>query len=175
MRRVRFAGALPAGLLAAGTLLAVLLAGPAQAVNPGERLDDPALEARARDLSRELRCVVCQNQSIDDSDADLAKDLRLLVRERITAGDTDDEVMRYLTDRYGDFVRLRPPLNAATVALWALPAVVLLIALAAAVAYLRRRPGASAAAPAPLSAEEEADLAAALAERSDAAPPAERA
>ncbi len=107
-------------------VLALGLCAPALAVNPNERLDDPALEARARELSQELRCVVCQNQTIDDSDAAIAQDLRLLVRERLTAGDTDAEVMTYLTDRYGDFVRLRPPLNAATLALWALPLLVLL-------------------------------------------------
>ncbi|WP_226577897.1 cytochrome c-type biogenesis protein [Acuticoccus sediminis] len=140
------------------------LAGPALAVNPDEELADPALEARARELSKELRCVVCQNQTIDDSDAGIAKDLRLLVRERIVAGDTDDEVMSYLTDRYGDFVRLRPPFNAETFALWAMPVLVLLAALAAALTYLRRRPK-PAPADAALSADEEAQLQAVLDER----------
>lgn len=140
-----------------------LAAGPAGAVVPSERLDDPRLEARARDISQEVRCVVCQNQSIDDSDADIAHDLRLLVRERLVAGDTDDEVFAYLTDRYGPFVRLRPPLTAATAALWALPFAFALGALGASAVYLRRRR--SAVASSPLSAEEEADLADALAGR----------
>lgn len=117
----------------------LLGAGAVFAVSPSERLADPALEARAREISRELRCVVCQNQSIDDSEADLARDLRLLVRERLTAGDSDQAVFSYLTDRYGAFVLLRPPLTAATVALWAAPAIVLLIGLLAAAAYVRQR------------------------------------
>ncbi len=124
-------------------LLALVGGGPALAVNPSEQLDDPALEARARDLSKELRCLVCQNQSIDESDADLAKDLRLLVRERLVAGDSDEAVLTYLTDRYGAFVRLRPPVTASTIALWITPIVVTLIALFSAIVYLRgRREGA---------------------------------
>ena len=120
------------GLLA--SLFAALLwlgPGPAPAVQPGERLDDPALEARARDLSAELRCLVCPNQSIDDSNAPLARDLRLLVRERLVAGDTNDEVLAFLTARYGDFVRLAPPVNTATALLWFGPLIVLVIGLAA--------------------------------------------
>ncbi|MBB4279674.1 cytochrome c-type biogenesis protein, partial [Rhizobium mongolense] len=99
-------------------LLAIALflsAAPAFAVNPDEVLSDPALEARARALSAELRCMVCQNQSIDDSNADLAKDLRLLVRERITDGDTDEEVLSYIVSRYGEFVLLKPRLSTRTV------------------------------------------------------------
>jgi cytochrome c-type biogenesis protein CcmH len=108
-------------------LLAVLLAGPALAVLPGERLADPALEARARNLSRELRCLVCQNETIDDSNASLAHDLRVLVRERLQAGDTDDQVLRYLRARYGDYVLLDPPVERATWLLWFGPPAVLLL------------------------------------------------
>ncbi len=125
--------------LAAGMIATMLLAGGAFAANPSEQLADPALEARARALGAELRCLVCQNQSIDASDADLAKDLRLLVRERITAGDSDDEVLAYLTDRYGAFVRLRPPVTAGTIVLWAAPFAVVLIAGIGAAFYLRGR------------------------------------
>ena len=97
----------------------------ASAVQPDEVLRDPALEARARTLSRELRCMVCQNQSIDDSDAPLARDLRLLVRERLQAGDSDRQVIDFLTARYGDFVLLKPPLTSYTLLLWAFPALLL--------------------------------------------------
>lgn len=110
----------------------------AHALQPDEILPDAALEARARNLSRELRCMVCQNQSIDDSDAPLARDLRLLVRERLTAGDTDAQILDYLVVRYGDFVLLRPPFNARTALLWLLP-VMVLIAGAAVLVALRRR------------------------------------
>src|SRR5690242_4125079 len=111
----------------AGLLLVAccLLAAPAFAVQPDEILSDPALEARARDLSRELRCMVCQNQSIDDSDAPLARDLRLLVRERLKAGDSDRQVLDFLTDRYGQFVLLRPRFGWDTAILWFAPAAVL--------------------------------------------------
>ena len=103
-------------------LLAVLtLAAPVRAVQPDEIMADPAKEARARDLSRELRCMVCQNQSIDDSDAPLARDLRLLVRERIASGDSDGQVIDFLVARYGEFVLLKPRLNARTLLLWLLP------------------------------------------------------
>jgi cytochrome c-type biogenesis protein CcmH len=91
--------------------VALLASGPSQAVQPDEILKDPVLESRARNLSRELRCMVCQNQSIDDSDAPLARDLRLLVRERLTQGDTDQQVLDFLVSRYGNFVLLRPPLD----------------------------------------------------------------
>ena len=96
------------------------------AVEPGEMLSDPALEARAREISKELRCLVCQNQSIDDSSADLARDLRLIVRQRLTAGDSDDQVLQYVTDRYGDFVLLRPPVKPATLVLWLAPPLLLI-------------------------------------------------
>ena len=104
----------------------LLLLSPAYAVEPGEALADPALEARARDLSVDLRCLVCQNQSIDDSHAPLAKDLRLLVRERLAAGDSDEQVRTYLVQRYGDFVLLKPPLRIGTLLLWGAPLMVLL-------------------------------------------------
>ncbi len=109
--------------------LALALAGPALAVQPGEQLADPALEARARSLSAGLRCLVCQNQSIDDSDAPLAKDLRLLVRERLTAGDSDQSVKAFIVARYGEFVLLNPPLNMRTILLWLSAPMVLLIGI----------------------------------------------
>ena len=111
-------------------LFAVLaLSMPAAAVQPDEKLKDPQLESRAREISAELRCLVCQNQSIDDSDAPLARDLRLLVRERLQAGDSDSKVLQFLVDRYGDFILLRPQLNVKTYALWAAPLLILLIGI----------------------------------------------
>ncbi len=139
-------------------LLALLISLPAMAVYPGERLDDPALEERARGLSQELRCLVCQNQSIDDSDAPLAKDLRILVRDRLKAGDSDAEVMTYIVDRYGEFVLLRPPLRAGTVLLWLTPLLVLLAGVISVFVYLRRGQTASAEGTAPLSEAEKARL-----------------
>ena len=104
------------------TLFVLLLAsGPSPAVQPDEILKDSVLESRARNLSRELRCMVCQNQSIDDSEAPLARDLRLLVRERLTLGDTDQQVLDFLVSRYGNFVLLKPPLEWHTILLWGLP------------------------------------------------------
>jgi len=111
--------------LAAAFLM--LGAATAFAVQPDEMLSDPALEARARAISAELRCMVCQNQSIDDSDAELARDLRVLVRERLSAGDSDRQVLDFVVARYGEFVLLRPPLNARNAALWAAPVLILLI------------------------------------------------
>lgn len=99
-------------------LALVLVAGPLAALGPDEILADPALEARARALSRELRCLVCQSESIDDSNADLARDLRLLVRRRLLAGDSDKAVLAYIHDRYGDFVLMRPPVTDRTALLW---------------------------------------------------------
>ena len=119
--------------------LLVALAGRAFAVTPDEILKDPKLEARARDLSRELRCMVCQNQSIDDSDAPLAKDLRLLVRERLTNGDSDRQVIDFLVARYGEFVLLRPPLQWHTLLLWGLPPAALLAGGLALFMMARRR------------------------------------
>lgn len=129
------------------TLLAFLIAtacltGTANAVDPRERLADAALETRARALSAELRCVVCQNQSIDESEADLAKDLRNVIRTRIVAGDNDQEVLDYVVARYGDFVLLRPPFKGATVILWLGPALFAAAGLAGIVVYYRRRPDA---------------------------------
>lgn len=116
------------------------ITGPARAAtSPDEVMDDPALEARARHLSKELRCLVCQNQSIDDSDAGLARDLRQLVRERLLAGDTDDEIIAFVTARYGDFVLLRPPVKPSTWGLWYGPPVIFVIAAGAIFLYLRRR------------------------------------
>lgn len=156
------------------TLTALLLAAtPAAAVQPDEVLPDPAQEARARELSKELRCMVCQNQSIDDSDAPLARDLRLLVRERIAQGESNQQVLDYLVARYGEFVLLRPTWHGANVILWLAPFAVLVFGgLGLVVAYRRRaaQAGASGApATTPLSAEEEARLRAALAEAPDEA------
>lgn len=129
--------------------LFVLVALPGLAVQPDEMLADPTLEARAREISKDLRCLVCQNQSIDDSNAELARDLRLLVRERLVAGDTDEEVVDHIVARYGDYVLLDPPMKSSTWLLWFGPAVFLALAAVGAAVVLRRR--ASTAAPAPLS------------------------
>ena len=126
-------------------IVLTLLAAPGAGVEPDEILADPALESRARTISKQLRCLVCQNQSIDDSDAPLARDLRIVVRERLTAGASDDEIMRFVTARYGDFVLLSPPFKAKTYALWLGPAAILLIGLAAVALFLRRRRAAPAA------------------------------
>jgi cytochrome c-type biogenesis protein CcmH len=112
---------------------------PAGAVEPSEVLDDPVLEARARDLSQNLRCLVCQNQSIDDSNADLARDLRIIVRQRLVAGDSDDEVTQYLVDRYGEYVLLRPPVRGSTYLLWFGPFALLLVGGGALLFAARRR------------------------------------
>lgn len=146
----------------ASLVLALLLAGPAGAVQPDEILADPGLEARAREISQELRCLVCRNESIDDSNADLARDLRLLVRERLVAGDTDAEVKQFLVDRYGQFVLLRPEFSAANAALWLAGPVIFIAGLGVAIAYLRRR---RPPAPEALSPEEEKALERALRER----------
>lgn len=133
-------------------ILGLATAGPAVAVQPGEILPDAAMEQRARAISSELRCLVCQNQSIDDSDAPLAKDLRVLVRERLVAGDSDRAVRDFVVARYGDFVLLRPPFDLRTALLWAAPFLILLAALG----FMWRR-GRAMAAPAgatPLSEEE---------------------
>ena len=143
--------------------LALLLAAQAaHAVQPGEQLADAALEARARALSANLRCMVCQNQSIDDSDAALARDVRVLVRERLVAGDSDAAIEAFMVSRYGDFVLLKPPLNAGTLGLWVAPFAVLgLGALALVIMARRRRVPAPLA---PLSAQERARLAEVLEE-----------
>ena len=150
-------------LLLGGCLLAP---GAHAATSPDEILADPVLEERARDLSRQLRCLVCQNQSIDDSDAELARDLRQIVRERLLAGDSDAEVIAFLTARYGDFVLLRPPVKPATWGLWFGPLAVLLVAGGGIVLYLRRRPPRRTAST-PLSPEERARLDALMREAPD--------
>ena len=136
-------------------LLALCVAAPALAVQPSEMLKDPELEARARALSSELRCLVCQNESIDDSDADLARDIRLLIRERITKGESNTQVRDFLVSRYGDFILLKPPFKLSTALLWfSAPLTFLLGGLAIWIAS-RRRPAPSA----PLTADEERRLA----------------
>jgi cytochrome c-type biogenesis protein CcmH len=140
-------------------LLALLVSSPLHAVQPDEVLTDPALEARARSLSKELRCMVCQNQSIDDSDAPLARDLRILVRERLKAGDSNAQVMEFLVARYGEFVLLRPRLSWRTALLWGLPPAVLVLGILTLAVVLRRRAGTRAAGEGPnLTLEEEARL-----------------
>jgi cytochrome c-type biogenesis protein CcmH len=135
-------------------ILLVGFAAAAAAVEPGERLADPVLEARARALSQELRCLVCQNESIDDSHADLAHDLRVLLRVRLTAGDSDPQVIDFLVSRYGQFVLLKPPVEPATYALWFGPAAVLALGAIGVATYLRRRHAELNAGPAPLTAAE---------------------
>ena len=143
-------------LVFALVLAALSCAAPARAVQPDEMLPDPALEARARNLSRELRCMVCQNQSIDDSDAPLARDLRVLVRDRLKAGDDDKHVLEFLTARYGDFVLLKPRFAWRTAALWGTPAALLIFGGIGLVLFLRRRaPAAAAAAPGLTAAEQQ--------------------
>ncbi len=140
----------------AALLLALAVAAPACAIEPQEQLTDPALEARARTLGQELRCLVCQNESIDDSNADLARDLRTIVREKLTAGDSDQQVLDFITARYGDFVLLRPPVRAGTLVLWFGPVVLLAAAI---IAMTLRRCRHAKAEPAPLSSEEDRHLA----------------
>jgi cytochrome c-type biogenesis protein CcmH len=142
----------------------IFLATPAHAVQPNEMLADPALEARARDIGRELRCLVCRNQSIDDSDADLAHDLRVLVRERLKEGDTNDQVIAYVRSRYGDFVLLRPPFAVGTVLLWVGPLLILLLGAFGVARFYRARARASGPAAVALSPEERRRLQAVLGE-----------
>ena len=127
----------PVGMLVA-LLAALVLAGPARAVLPSEQLADPRLEARARAIGAQLRCLVCQNQSIDDSDAPLAGDLRVILRERLVAGDTDRQAIDFVVQRYGHFVLLRPPFESQTLLLWLGP-VLVLVAGGVWVAVLARR------------------------------------
>jgi len=137
--------------------LLLWLAMPAFAVQPDEMLADAALEARARALSAQLRCMVCQNQSIDDSDADLARDLRILVRERLTAGDSDRQVIDFVVARYGEFVLLKPAFSVRNALLWGTPLLLLLVG--GGFMLLRARQGRKPSAPSPLTPEEEARLA----------------
>jgi len=153
--RKRFASTLGRSGLGALALLAVLVVTPAHAVTPGEMLPDPAMEARARAITSELRCLVCQNQSVDDSDASLAKDLRVLVRDKLKEGMSDAQVKEYVHSRYGDFVLLRPPVKPGTILLWTAPLIALLAGGAAVWSAARRR---RAVAAAPLTAEELARL-----------------
>jgi cytochrome c-type biogenesis protein CcmH len=142
-------------LFALSLMLAVPVAGtPAFAVQPDEVLDDPALEARARALSAGLRCVVCRNESIDESNADLARDMRIVLRERLVAGDSDTEAVQFLVDRYGEYILLRPTPDGINVVLWAAGPVLLLAGLALGALALRRRPQGER----PLTPEEEARL-----------------
>jgi cytochrome c-type biogenesis protein CcmH len=131
--------------------------GPAWAVQPDEILPDPQLEARARTISAELRCLVCQNQSIDDSDAPLARDLRVLVRERLQAGDSDSQVLKFLVDRYGEFILLRPPFSPKTYLLWIAPILIFGVGFLLARRMLRAS-GSPVSAPSGLTAEEEQRL-----------------
>jgi len=150
----------------AALLAALLLSVPAFAVEPSEMLKDPALEARAREIGRALRCVVCQNQAIDDSNAEVAHDMRRAVRERLSAGDSDRQVMDFMVARYGDYVLLKPPFKAGTWLLWlGGPLVLVLAGGALLLAARNRRAVAPAPAPAPLSDEERARVAALLRER----------
>ncbi|MBK20285.1 MAG: cytochrome c-type biogenesis protein CcmH [Rhodospirillaceae bacterium] len=120
-------------------IAAVIAASPVKAVEPNEILEDPKLEQRARALSKDLRCVVCQNQSIDDSNASLARDLRVVVRERLQAGDTDKQIIDFVVARYGEFVLLNPRVNARTYLLWGGPALVLIFGILGLVFWFRRR------------------------------------
>lgn len=145
-----------ARLILSAVLAAWLIAGPAHAISdPSEMLANPAAETRAEQIGRQLRCLVCQNESIEDSGADLARDLRTIVRQRVTAGDSDSQVTAWMVARYGDFVRLSPPFNALTLLLWGSPGLALLAGLALVGLGRRTR----VAAPAPLSAAERARVA----------------
>ena len=143
-------------LLLAITLL-LLFHLPATAVEPGEQLRNPALEARARQISSGLRCLVCQNETIDESNASLAHDIRILLRERLTAGDTDQQAVKAIVDRYGDFVLLNPPVKPATYVLWFGPLAILLVGLLGCMLWLQRRSHATEAAT-PLTSDEQRRL-----------------
>ncbi|WP_227286130.1 cytochrome c-type biogenesis protein [Boseongicola sp. H5] len=139
--------------------LTLILPGAALAVQPDEILDDPVLEERARDISTGLRCLVCRNESIDESNAELARDLRLLVRERLVEGDTDEEVIEFVVDRYGEYVLLNPPARGSTLILWLAGPAILLVGLGLAASYVRRRNHATAPGEAALSDAEATRLA----------------
>lgn len=142
----------------------LLLSAPAFAVDPSEMMKDPKLESRAQHLGKELRCLVCQSESIEDSNADLAKDLRVIVRERIGQGETDDQVRKFVVDRYGDYVLLKPPFKATTLVLWVGPFVLFLVGLVAVFGFYRRRGTSAPAQSVPLTAEEKRRLDALLKE-----------
>lgn len=139
-------------------LILMLIATPLWAVEPDEILDDPVLEQRARELSKGLRCLVCQNESIDESNATLARDLRLLVRERLVAGDSDEAAVEYIVARYGEFVLLNPPVTGANWLLWGAGPLMLLLAGGLGFVYLRGRAAGRSTPDAPLDAEEQARL-----------------
>ena len=140
-------------------ILTLMLAIPGWAVEPDEILSDATLEKRARDISQNLRCLVCQNESIDESNASLARDLRLLVRERLMEGETDQEVLEFIVDRYGEFVLLRPQVNGVNLILWALAPIALLLSLIFSGVYIfNRNRGIKAAKPTPLTNEEQDKL-----------------
>ncbi|KRS12100.1 cytochrome C biogenesis protein CcdA [Roseovarius atlanticus] len=139
-------------------LILCLLASPLWAVQPDEILDDPALEERAREISSGLRCLVCRNESIDDSNADLARDLRLLVRERLVAGDSDEEVVDFVVDRYGEYVLLNPVASGSNLVLWLAGPVMLILGGLLAAVYIRGRANSKPEGEAGLSAAEEARL-----------------
>lgn len=143
-------------VLAVSLSLTLPLALPGFAVEPDEILDDPVLEERARGLSKDLRCLVCRNENIDDSNATLAKDLRVLVRERLVAGDSDEEAKAYIVDRYGEYVLLNPTKTGSTLLLWIAGPAMFLMGLGIAIVYLRRR--STAAGPDALSTDEQARL-----------------
>ncbi len=139
-------------------LIFCLLAAPLWAVQPDEILDDPVVEERARDISAGLRCLVCRNESIDESNAELARDLRLLVRERLVAGDTNDEVIDYVVDRYGEYVLLKPQTGGSNMVLWLAGPAMLILGAIIGIVFVRRRSRATAEAEVALSAEEQARL-----------------
>lgn len=143
---------------AALSLMMATMAMPVVAVQPDEMLDDPVLEDRARDLSKGIRCVVCQNESIDESNADLARELRLVVRERLVEGDTNDEVLDYLVERYGQFVLMKPRTDGWNIILWLSGPALFLIALGVGAAYIRNRSNAVAPTEAALSEDEKKRL-----------------
>ena len=142
--------------------LLFFLVTPALAIQPDEILEDKLLEERARVISKELRCLVCQNQSIDDSDAPLARDLRVLVRERLQAGESDEKVIKFVVDRYGDFVLLRPPIKASTLALWISPIAILIVGVILLLMRFRKQEKSMPVKVQPLSSEETKKLEAAL-------------
>ena len=141
-------------ILAILLLMALPVVG-VDAVQPNEVLSDPELEARARTLSKDIRCLVCQNQSIDDSNAGLARDLRVLVRQRLTKGDSDEQILDFLVNRYGDFVLLKPPVKSSTYALWYGPIVIFIFGVIGLIVFLRGRRPLAASQTAALSVDEE--------------------